>query len=425
MSNILVVYFSYNYPLRATIADCLYSFRRYAPHRCFYLNLAVRRLPAYLLKVPFDLIIFGNTFLGKRWIPPLFNRIVEKARPLKQLEAVKVALPQDEFIHSDMLCDFINEFGVQYVFSLEPESEWPKVYHKVNRSKTRFFRILAGYLEDKTLTRINRLVQSIHNRPIDIGYRAWRVVPWLGRHGMLKTQIAEIFQENAPRKGLVTDISTRDEDTFVGDSWYEFLLKCKYTISVEGGASILDRDGSIKTKTEAYLQSYPQATFEEVEEHCFPGVDGSVRLICITPRHLEACATRTCQVLIEGEYNGILKPNVHYIELKRDFSNLEDVLETIKRDELRTEITARAYRDIVESGRYTYQRFVEFVLEKSLGDAQAGPSSLRTTLVWRWSQFADQLSWLPVILFRVFHKRLPTPIRSALDQLGLKVLRKT
>jgi hypothetical protein len=424
MFNILVVYYSHYYPLRVTVSDHLYCFQRYAPHRCFYLNMAVRRPPAYMLKVPFELVIFDNTFLGKRWILSLFNHIVEKARPLKRLGAVKVVLPQDEFLNTDVLCDFINEFGIQYVFSAKAESEWPKIYHRVDRSKVKFSKVLTGYLEDSTLDRINRLAQSIRDRSIDIGYRSWRTAPWLGRHGMLKAQIAQVFQEHAPRKGLVIDISTRDEDTFVGDSWYEFLLKCKYTIGVEGGASILDKDGSIKAKTEAYLQNHPQASFEEVEAHCFPGIDGSAHLSNIAPRHLEACATRTCQVLIEGEYNGILKPNVHYIELKRDFSNLEDVLETIKRDELRTEITARAYRDIVESGRYTYQRFVELVLEKSLGDAQAGPSSLRTTLVWRWSQFAERLWWVPIILFRVFYKRLPTPVRSALDRFGLGVLKR-
>ena len=55
--------------------------------------------------------------------------------------------------------------------------------------------------------------------------------------------------------------------------------------------------------------------------------DGRLQLFAISPRHLEACATRTCQVLVEGEYSGVLRPGEHYIPVRKDLSNLDDVLE--------------------------------------------------------------------------------------------------
>ena len=42
-------------PMRAAIQDHLYSLRRHSPHRVFYLNIAMRRVPSYLLEVKFDL----------------------------------------------------------------------------------------------------------------------------------------------------------------------------------------------------------------------------------------------------------------------------------------------------------------------------------------------------------------------------------
>ena len=39
----------------------------------------------------------------------------------------------------------------------------------------------------------------------------------------------------------------------------------------------------------------------------------------------------------------------------------------MKSDARRAEITARAYRDLVASGRYTYANFVAYVLEQALG----------------------------------------------------------
>ena len=46
----------------------------------------------------------------------------------------------------------------------------------------------------------------------------------------------------------------------------------------------------------------------------------------ITPRMFECALTRTGMILLEGHYNGILMPNKHYLEVKRDFSNVEEVL---------------------------------------------------------------------------------------------------
>ena len=169
----------------------------------------------------------------------------------------------------------------------------------------------------------------------------------------------------------------------LGDDWFRFLASCKYTLGCEGGASMLDWDGSIRERTDRYQAEHPDAGFDEVEAACFPGQDGTLDYFAIGPRHIEACATRTCQVLVEGDYQGILRPWEHYIPVKRDFSNLDEVLELIRRDELREEITENAYRDVIASERYTYRSFVREV-EAAAPRAPPGPRGRRGR--WRcWS----------------------------------------
>jgi hypothetical protein len=393
MRNVLILYCNTTFPMRATIHDHLYAFREYGSFRCFYVNLDLRRLPRYLEAVEFDAIFFHTTFLAKRWFPEVFRAYWRKVEPLKRSRAVKIALPQDEFIHTDILGEFLNEFAIDHVFSVAPESEWPKIYPSVNRERVRFDTLLTGYLSDSTLARINALAAKQGDRPLDIGYRAWRAAPWLGRHGILKAQVNDVFNEESPKRGLTVDISTDPADTFLGDDWYAFLLRCKYTIGVEGGASILDRDGALKAKTEAYTQTHPDADFEEVERHCFPGQDGSLALFAISPRHLEACATRTCQILIEGDYNGILKPERHYIALKRDFSNLDEVLERVRSDQLREIVTRQAYEDIVASGRYTYRHYVETIFGATFQETppkqKSLPARTRDALAYAWARVED------------------------------------
>ncbi len=406
MAKILVAYYYRRpFPPRASVRDHLNSFKKYAGHTCFYYNLGILAPPSWLGRIDFDLIIFHTTFLCCRWNPARFGRLLRQAEALKRHPALKIALPQDEFVYSEQLCDFIREFDIRQVYSTAPPSEWSRIYNRVDRDRVRFFPVLTGYLEDATLARIERLATTEgRQRQIDIGYRATEARPWLGRHSLLKSTIARVFQQRAPAARLTTDISTRPADTLLGDDWYRFLLRCKYTIGVEGGASLLDSDGSVRQRTEKYVAEHPEARFDEIEAACFAGLDGNLDLKAISPRHLEACATRTCQILIEGEYNGVLEAGRHYIPLKPDFSNLDDVLETVRRDDRRRAIVQRAYEDVVASGQYSYRRFVEEVLQHALPAATRADTTgrfsdaLREQMLQHGLELWDRCGWLVVAL---------------------------
>lgn len=411
--NVLLVYALYDHPVRDTIRDHLFAFRRYSRHRYFYMNAALRRPSRLLERVSFDAIVFHTTFLAPRWTPTVFEELVERVRPLERMDARRAIVPQDEYLRSDMVCDFIDEFDVSHVFTTAPASEWPKIYRSVDRTRVGFTTVLTGYLEPRSVKRMEDIAHETPQRHLDISYRAWRAAPWLGRHGTLKMRIAESFDEHGAARGLRMDISTRAQDTLYGDDWYRLLASSKYTIGVEGGASVLDRDGSIKDATERYLAEHPDAGFEEIEAHCFPGEDGRLALFALSPRHLEACATRTCQILVSGSYNGILKPGRHYIELDRDLGNLEQVLDTVQRDEQRERIVEAAWREVVASGRHSYASFVEEIERVTLRDAGvavAGASGLgrarargsapigRSGLAHALVCAMDRLSWVELAL---------------------------
>lgn len=196
-----------------------------------------------------------------------------------------------------------------------------------------------------------------------------------------------------------TDISVDMADVHHGDEWYRFLASCRYFLGAEGGATVLDPDGALMRRTERYLDQHPGASFEQVEAACFPGEDGKLALFAISPRHLEACATRTCQVLVEGSYSGVLRAGEHYIPIRRDLSDVEQVLDTIQSDSERERITANAYRDVVASGRYTYRGLVSKIEDES-GLAQLSaprrPFSPALERLHRRAERADRRSWARV-----------------------------
>jgi hypothetical protein len=78
----------------------------------------------------------------------------------------------------------------------------------------------------------------------------------------------------------------------------------------------------------------------------------------VSPRHFEAAAFRTAQILYEGRYSGILQPWHHYIPLRKDFANFDEAIAAFRNKALTAELIENAYRDLVASGAYSYARFI-------------------------------------------------------------------
>jgi len=412
----LVLYNLLTSQLRQTNLDHLNAFRDFGAGRYFYLNMGVRSVPDWLRKVDFDAVIFTTSFLGQRWVPSLFEEQRERVRPLLGVGRARIATPQDEFIRTAMLCDFFEEFGVNHVVSVAPESEWPKIYAGLDFDEVSFTRALTGYLSEPTVARIDEIVAQTPGRDLDIGYRARPGAPWLGRHGLLKGELGAAVAEQGGERGLSFDISSDDADVLVGDEWFRFLARSRYTIGVEGGASVLDRDGSFKEATEAFVEENPDASFDQIEAACFPGEDGGVELFALSPRHLEACATRTCQLLVEGDYNGILRPGEHYLELKRDLSNLDQVLDRVVDDSERAAIVERAHRDVVSSGRYSYRAYVreiEAEIER-LAPPLGAPAWKDARVRQPVANLVDRASWIRVSLVGKPRPRFSRLMRTVL-----------
>jgi hypothetical protein len=395
VGSILVLYHSRLAPVRPAIADHLYSFQRYGGRPCIYVNLAVRSVPTWIGRLDIDLVVLHTILLSDRWQPDDFRDVALRMRGIRSLRAPIVALPQDEFINTDVLVDVLADLEVDHVFSCAPEEEWATLYGPLIERGAGVTRVLPGYLEPATVARIETLAGEVSERDIDIGYRAWKPKPWLGRHGMRKGWIADAFATAGGNAGLRVDISLEPGDTLIGDDWFRFLLRSRYTIGVESGAGILDRDGSIRACSDDYLARHPNAPFEEVEAQCFAGLDGNLSLRTISPRHLEACATRTPQILVEGAYSGILDAGQHYIPVREELGNVDEVVESVRTGDGHREMAERAYTDVVASGRYGYEAFVQAILSAAgvTGGDGARRRGILTGGLSAWERGLDRPSW--------------------------------
>jgi len=63
-------------------------------------------------------------------------------------------------------------------------------------------------------------------------------------------------------------------------------------------------------------------------------------------------------VLFRGRYSDAIEPNIHYIMLEKDFSNVDEVLSRLDRFDDLEAMTERTYDHLVASGRFSYQAYM-------------------------------------------------------------------
>lgn len=370
---------------------------RYSGENVYYYNAMLGRIPPQLLARKFDLIVFHALFMSEKWTDETWARAMRAISPLRTYDAYKIAMPQDEYIHSKSVCEFIDDFAIDHLFTLAPENNLETLYGRVKKP-FRTTRIFPGYLESALFRKIDNALSKGLERTIDIGYRAWGAPEWVGRHGLLKTQIADAFNASPAAQKLRLNVSTSPQDTIMGDAWYDWLAQCRYVLGVEGGSSLHDPDGRLRDITEAYKKANPDASFEQIEQACFPGLDGKLLHYAISPRHLEAAATRTGQILVRGEYNGVLHADRHYIPVEPDFSNIPEVVEKAADETLRKQMVERAYEEIVRPGLYTWRSHIGAVMDEVrpelLHASGEGFAARLDVMRWNWIHEAHNQRWL-------------------------------
>ena len=197
-------------------------------------------------------------------------------------------------------------------------------------------------------------------RPIDIGFVGDIYHYFIG--DLDRTRTVQFFQAEGTALGLTCDIRTK---RMPRSQWAQFLNTCKGTIGAESGTYYLERTDQTKNAVRSYLKAHPQAPFDEVFQRFFRDYPNPVSGKAISSRHFEPIGTQTCQILLEGRYNDILVANEHYLALKKDFSNIHDVVERFKDEQHRTAMVQRTYEYAL--AEHTYQHRVRSLVDTIFG----------------------------------------------------------
>jgi len=200
-------------------------------------------------------------------------------------------------------------------------------------------------------------------RNLDFGFRGAKYPWFIG--DTERNNFFEFFMKNYQKHDFLVDIEMGKRKNLPRNDWSNLLNQSKGVLGAEAGTYFLDKKGCILNEAKKFLEKNSTISFDQYFEKFFqnPSVEYASGK-AISSRHFEPIGTKTCQVLLEGYYNGILKPDIHYISVKKDFSNFEEAMQKFKDESFRTKIVEQAYEHILLE--HTYKIRVEKLLKRIL-----------------------------------------------------------
>lgn len=391
------------------VRDYVQAFGEYSAHRIHYCDMDSGPLDFDL--DPFDCVVINYCIWANRRV--LSAQFFEK---MASFSGQKIAILQDEYEYFLWHEKTLIALGMDTIVTCVPETHWRDVFRDDAFRCVSFINALTGYVPEALLNFPNP--KPLADRDWTLGYRS-RPVPFTyGRLTQEKLLIGQRMKQICAERRIPANIEVTEESRIYGLAWPEFIGNCRAVLGTESGSNVFDFDGSIKPAIAAFLEEHPDADFESVHARFLQGRDDKIHMNQVSPRIFEAIAMRTGLVLFEGNYSGVVRPWEHFIPLKKDFSNVDEVFSALEDLPSLEAMIQRAYDDVIASGKYEFRTFIGMLdahIEKSVIPGK-GYEPCYGLIAWRESADAElkvipgQRMQTPTSLPLRHFDRIPDPV---------------
>ena len=350
-TNTLVLY-NERETFTGTLYEHLSAFARYSQARVFFAHQLDNEPVS-------DFALFDTVVIHYSVRLP-FNQIAEEtAQALEGFAGLKVLFIQDEYDHTHRAWYWMKRLGIHLVFSSVPAESLTKVYPPDQLPGIRFVSNLTGYAPDGLAAVPAQPPPS--ERPLKIGYRGRPLPIRYGALGREKVEIGRMVKAYCESAGIAHDIEWAESARLYGDAWTEFIASCRAMLGTESGSNVFDWDGTLPGRIVEYKQRHPGVSDDDLYTALIAPLDHPGLMNQVSARVFEAIACRTPLVLFEGRYSGVVIPDRHFIPLRKDGSNLPEIVERLKDGRELDAMTERAYDEVLRTGRYGHEAFVRMV----------------------------------------------------------------
>jgi glycosyltransferase involved in cell wall biosynthesis len=340
----------------STIREHLSAFRKYSRHQIYFVP-ATPWPGTDLTNKRMDLQIFDVLILHYSVRLSLQDHFTEEfAHQMECFRGLKILFIQDEYDFTEIARSWMDRIQFDLVYTCISAAECEIIYPSSRFPRTDFLQTITGYVPEERF--LENYAQPMKQRRIVIGYRGRKLHYVYGTLGYEKYRIGLDVRRLAEERGLQVDIEVDDNLRIYGSDWYRFVGSVRATLATESGSNVFDFDGSIRKAIDDLMAKHPDVSFEDVHRTILCKHEKLIRMNQISPKIFEAIRLRTALVLFEGNYSGVVKPDIHFIPLKKDYSNIESVFMKLQDFGYLEQITNQAYEDIIQSSLYSYKRFI-------------------------------------------------------------------
>ena len=317
--------------------------------------------PGEIRSTQWDVIILHFSILYQRCRLKYYSYFFSDFQWLADSSATIIAMPQDEGNCPGILDRLLFAWGVDYIFSVHFKNNKEILYPK-SQKLSQIIDCNPGYVMEQWKASDYSHGIRIDKRPLDFVYRGRPNRLRFGKASQMKGDVPLMIAAKMDVLGKKTDVSVEQDDRIYGDKWYDFLRSSKTVYAAPGGYTAVDFEGEIYSRVTDIESSHSLKTLDQLNEFLPPGWD-SYTFLTITPRHFEAIACKTAQVLLRHHYKGVLEADRHYIALEHDFSNIDEVMEKCADNDYLQEIVDRARDEILFDQNYSFSSFKKTLYE--------------------------------------------------------------
>lgn len=278
---------------------------------------------------------------------------------------LKILFIQDEYDNLSSTYKYLEKIDFDVLYTVINIESAKKLYPKEKFPNLRIIPILTGYVPYNIRGFFR---PKMEERTCDVFYRGRELPYEYGTLGREKFEIGKKFEEACLKHNvsLNLDLDSDNSKRIYGDLWYHVLSKSKTMLGTESGSNVFDFKGDLSNLIQDDIVA--GLSYDEIYEKRLKQSELEWKVNTISPKVFESIILGTVPILYEGEYSGILVPGRHYISLKKDFSNFEEVVAIVNDTEKLKEIADCAFQEIVENPIYSYEHFIKNLFDEILDE---------------------------------------------------------
>jgi hypothetical protein len=281
---------------------------------------------------------------------------------LQRFLGLKIVAAQDEYDLTGALHRAIRRLGFHVYLTCVPRALWPIVHPESELPGVHLIHVLTGYVPDN-LDCQGRFSRPLAQRSRKISYRGRDIGARYGQLGYDKFEIGRRMAEVCTAKGIAHDIAMDEASRIYGDKWFEFVGDSRTMLGSESGSNAFDFDGTLRQLVATREEALRRPVSYQEMAPVVAAFEKPFDIGQISPRVFECATMWTPMIMYRGSYSGAIQPDVHYVAIERDFSNVDAILMRIDDLEWLQGFADRAYAKLVASGDYSYKSFVGLVEE--------------------------------------------------------------